>query len=139
MNTFDEEKIPALICGFLDPIAAEGDVVRGFLPEAWRDGYAAVWMIGGRDVIRDYVDGSQIIGITFDIRVRCAGEDVGDRIDVLGFYRRIADFVRENTVESDGSEGKIIVKAGASKSAIFESGEEEYRASYVFRFMKKTN
>ena len=111
--------------------------MRGFLPETWREGYASVWMIGGRDVIRDYVDGSQVIGITFDIRVRCAGEDPGDRIGVLGLFRRIADYVRDKSLESDGDEGKIVVRSGASKSAVFESGEEEYRAAYLFRFLKK--
>lgn len=136
MNTFDEEKIPIIICGFLDPIAADGDVVNGFLLEAWREGFASVSMSGGREIIRRYVDGSQIVGLPFEIRVRCGGESVGNRIDVLEFFRKIADFVGENDVEADCCEGRITVKTSPSKSAVFESGEEEYRAAYVFRYLR---
>ncbi len=135
----EEEKIPSLVCGFLNRIISDGDPVKGFLPEAWRDGWAAVRMVGGPDVIRDYVDGSQVIGLTFDIRVRCVGQDVGDRLDVLGFYKKIADHVRRNVFPIDGRECRIIVKANASKSAVFDSGEEEYRASYVLRYFRNND
>ncbi|MBE6541063.1 MAG: hypothetical protein E7672_01285 [Ruminococcaceae bacterium] len=136
MNMIEEEKIPSLICGFLDPICEDGDVVRGFLPETWRDGFASLRMTGGPDTVRSYVDGSGIIALTFEIRVRCEGEDVGDRLDVLEFYKKIADHVRGNMINLGGREGKIVVRSNASKSAVFSSGEEEYRAAYVLRYFR---
>lgn len=135
----EEDRIPALVCGFLNQIVTAEDPIEGFLPETWRDGWAALWMVGGPDVIRDYVDGSQVIGLTFDIRVRCIGRDVGDRLDVLGFYKKIADHVRKNKFPLEGHDCRIVVKTNASKSAVFDSGEEEYRASYVLRYFRKND
>ena len=133
-----DEKIPSLICKFFDEMCESGDVVQGFVPEAWRDGYASLRMTGGPDTVRSYIDGSGVITLTFEVRIRCEGESVGDRLDVLDFYKKIADYVRGNSLTVGGREGKIIVRSNASKSAVFSSGEEEYRAVYVLRYFKNS-
>lgn len=135
----DEIKIPELICQYLNGMG--GDIP--FVPEAWREGAAAVWLTGGGERIREYVDGSSVVGVPFDIRVRCVGRSVGDRLDAVGFFRAVAEYMRRTpmTELTDNSlpDARIEVVSGASKSAVFENGEEEYRAAYRLRWFDKNN
>lgn len=120
----DEIKIPEMICGYLNGMG--GDIP--FVPEAWRENSAAVWLTGGAERIREYVDGSAVVGVPFEIRVRCAGRSVADRLDAVQFFADIAEHIKTVAMEDDGAE--LEVTGGASKSAVYDNGEEEYRAAY---------
>lgn len=121
----DEIKIPELICGYLNGMGGSVE----FVPEAWREGSAAVWLSGGAERLREYVDGSAVVGIPFEIRVRCAGRSVADRLDAVQFFADIAEYIKSKPITKlDGA--KIEAMSGAAKSAVYENGEEEYRASY---------
>lgn len=120
----DEIKIPEMICGYLNGMG--GDIP--FIPETWREDSAAVWLTGGAERIREYIDGSAVIGIPFEIRVRCAGRAVSDRLDAVRFFTDIAEYIVK--IPMDDGSAKIEITGGAAKSAVYDNGEEEYRAAY---------
>jgi len=120
----DENRIPEFLCGYL----SAGIPGVTFVPETWREGCASLWITGG-GVEKTYVDGSRIMAVPFEIRIRCDGRTVGDRLDAAAFFAAVSDYI-------DTGNGDITVTSGASKSAIYDNGEEEYRASYVLRYFK---
>lgn len=129
----DEIKIPELICGYLNSMGGE----IPFVPESWREGSAAVWLTGGAKRIREYVDGSAVEAVPFEIRVRCAGKSVSDRLDAVQFFAEIAAYIKSVPM-ADTDNTKIEATGGAYKSAIYENGEEEYRAAYrLCRYCRK--
>lgn len=121
----DEIKLPELICGYLNGMGGEVP----FIPEVWRENCAVVWLTGGGEKLREYINGSYVMGIPFEIRIRCAGRSIGDRLDAVKFFADIAEYVKINS-PPELVDGKVEVTGGASKSAVYENGEEEYRASY---------
>ncbi len=138
-NNHEELRIPEMICEYLN---GSGSV---FLPETWRDGAACVSMTGGHEIYREYVDGSYIAGMPFDIRVRTprgTHNSIADKLDVASFYAALAEYIRTTplTPASDTlSDFKILPMAGGTpyKSAVYDDGAEEYRAGYMCRFFVK--
>ena len=126
--------IPA---GLADWLAESGTIP--FVPEAWREGAATVRLTGSMTAARSYVDGSQRLAVPFEVRVRCHGRAVSDRLDAVAFFRTLGWYVRTHLVPvfppRDGSDewirGEITEAGGPSKSAVYENGDEEYRAAYV--------
>lgn len=124
----DENRIPEFLCGFFN----DGDLGVTFVPEAWRDGCASLRLAGGGSE-KSYVDGSKIVSVPFEVRIRCDGRTIGDRLAVIALYGSISGLI-DNA--SPGNDWEISVTSGASKSAIYDSGEEEYRGAYVLRYKK---
>lgn len=132
----NEIRIPVLLCEYLNAMPSRGDI--GFVPEVWREGEAAVWLTGGVSAVREYVDGSAVMSVPFEIRVRCGCSSVAERLDAIAFFSLIENYVRSVPVTTDGEEvGKVLSTGGTFKSAIYENGDEEYRAAYTFRYFRK--
>ncbi len=108
-------------------------ILRGMgidvVPESWRDGCGSLWLSGALNQVKEYVDGSGVIDVPFEIRVRVPGRAVADRLRAAEYFRRAAVIMRGY---GDG-ECEFRVISGAVKSAVYENGEEEYRAAYVMR------
>lgn len=110
-----------------------------FVPEAWREGAATVRLTGGMTAARTYVDGSRRLAVPFEVRVRCRGYAVSDRLGAVDFFRILGQYVRTHLIpvfepEIEGGEwirGEVTEAGGPSKSAVYENGDEEYRAAYV--------
>jgi len=126
----DEIRIPTLICDYLGGC----DCGAEFVPEVWRDGYAAVWLSGGGECISEYIDGSSIVSVPFEVRIRCDGQSIGDRLDAVSFFACIADYIDSVPMEQDGC--SIRQTNGAQKSSVYDDGSEEYRAAYELRYFK---
>ncbi len=101
------------------------------VPEAWRDGYGSLWLTGSLSVVREYVDGGRVIDVPFEIRLRIRGDSVRSRLDALEYFAELGEAVKACP---RGEAYSLRILSGASKSAIFESGEEEYRGSFAIRF-----
>lgn len=120
----DENRIPEFLCGYFN------DMQTGttFVPETWREGCASLWITGG-GTEKTYVDGSRIMAVPFEIRIRCVGRTVGDRLEATAFFGALNRYI-----ENGGAD--ITVTSGAYKSAVYDNGEEEYRGSYVLRYYR---
>jgi len=118
----DENRIPEFLCSYFNA----GEPGISLVPETWREGCASLWITGG-STARTYVDGSKIAALPFEIRIRCRGRTVNDRLEAVAFFTEIRKII-------DAGWADITVTSGASKSAIYENGEEEYRASYVLKY-----
>ncbi|MBQ2544724.1 MAG: hypothetical protein II557_00405 [Clostridia bacterium] len=110
-----------------------------FVPEAWREGAATVRLTGSMTAARTYVDGSRRLAVPFEVRVRCRGRAVSDRLGAVDFYRQLGRYVRTHLMPvippADGAgawiRGEVTETGGPAKSAVYENGDEEYRAAYV--------
>ena len=132
----DEIRIPVLLCEYLNEMTARGDI--SFVPEVWREGEASVWLTGGVSASREYIDGSAVMSVPFEIRLRCGCSSVAERLDAIAFFSSVEDYARSTPVMHDGGEyGRVIPSGGTFKSAIYPSGDEEYRAAYSFRYFRK--
>ena len=120
----DENRIPEFLCEYFN----DSDPGAEIVPETWREGCASLWLTGG-GTEKTYVDCSKIAAIPFEIRIRCRGRTVSDRLEALSFFTVIGGIIASGQAD-------ITVTSGASKSAIYENGEEEYRASYMLRYHK---
>ena len=129
MDLMDENRIPEALCAYFN----EGDMGIVLVPETWREDCGSLWLTGGGGVEKAYVDETKIIGVPFEIRVRCRGRSVGDRLDVIALFGRISERIRCCPM---GEDCRISVSSGASKSAIYDNGEEEYRGAYVLKYRK---
>lgn len=130
----DEYSIPVLLCEYLNSMEED----TPFVPETWREGAATVMLSGGDSAVREYVDGSSVVSVPFEVHLRCSHTSIKCRLDAVEFFSRIASFVRETPVVLDGvALGEVSAVGGTFKSAVYENGEEEYRASYSFRYLKK--
>ena len=132
----DDIRIPVLLCEYLNGMPTRGSV--DFVPEVWREGEAAVWLTGGVAADREYIDGSAVMSVPFEIRLRCGCSSVAERLDAIAFFSAVEDYALSVPVTVSGEEyGRVIPKGGTFKSAIYENGDEEYRAAYSFRYFKK--
>ena len=132
----EEIRIPVLLCDYLNSMPSRGGI--RFVPEVWREGEAAVWLTGGVSAAREYIDGSAVVSVPFEIRLRCGSASVGERLDAISFFSSVEDFVRAvPVVLSAGESGSVTPVGGAFKSAILENGDEEYRAAYTFSYFRK--
>ena len=130
----DEYSYPVLLCEYLNNM----DTDTVFVPETWRGGAACVMLSGGEDTEREYIDGSARIKVPFEIRLRCSHKSVRERLDAVDFFTAVNAYVRDNPVPLDGGEyGRVSPVGGTFKSAIYENGEEEYRAAYSFGYYRK--
>ncbi|MCR4905706.1 MAG: hypothetical protein K6A33_06455 [Clostridiales bacterium] len=110
-----------------------------FVPETWREGAAVVRLTGSMTAARTYVDGSRRLAVPFEVRVRCHGRAVSDRLGAVEFYRTLGWFVRTHLMpvfpprdpSGEWIMGEITEAGGPAKSAVYENGDEEYRAAYV--------
>ncbi len=126
-----EWNVPQKLCGYLNGAAAVE-----ILPETWREGCAALWLTGGGSHRREYVDGSAMVEIPFEIRIRCEGNAAADRLRALDFFASLGDYIGRVSLMEEAEE-TVAMTSCASKSAVFEDGSEEYRASFAYRFLKK--
>ncbi len=132
----NEIRIPVLLCEHLNRMPERGEI--SFVPEVWREGEASVWLTGASSPSSEYIDGSGIMAVGFEIRLRCSNESIGRRLDAIAFFSAIEDYVRTYPVTSEGKAiGEIIPSGGSFKSAVYENGDEEYRAAYSFRYLRK--
>jgi hypothetical protein len=125
----NETRLPAAICEYLDG----SDCGIRFVPEVWRDGFASVWLTGGGKSVREYVDGSSIAAVPFEIRLRIEGESIADRLDAVAIFAKIDEYAKIVPV---GEEAYVKQTSGAVKSAVYDDGSEEYRAAYELRYLK---
>ena len=126
-----EWNVPQKLCGYLN-----GAATVEILPETWREGCAALWLTGGGSHRKEYVDGSAVAEIPFEIRIRCEGNAAADRLEALSFFAALGNYIGTVPMENGGEES-VQMTSCASKSAVFEDGSEEYRASFAYRFLKK--
>ncbi|MGN1346531.1 MAG: hypothetical protein ACI4V1_07075 [Eubacteriales bacterium] len=137
----DKEKrtVPELLCAYLN---GSGSV---FLPETWRDGAACVSLTGGYTVYREYVDGSYLAGLPFDVRIRtprASSASPAAKLDAAAFYAALAEYIRAVPMtEEDGerTDLRVLPTAGGTyhKAAVCDDGTEEYRAGYLLKFYGK--
>ncbi len=118
----DENRIPEFLCGYFNA----GGLGMIFVPETWRESCASLWITGG-GTEKTYVDGSRIMAVPFEIRIRCDGRTIADRLEAVSFFAAVSRYI-------DGGSADITVTSGASKSAVYDNGEEEYRGAYVLRY-----
>ena len=129
----EELKIPEALCAYLN---ASG--VAEFVPEVWREGAASVRLTGGVGAQSIYVDGSRLMSVPFEVRLRCPGRAIADRLTAVEIFRRLGSYVRTTPMPiGNGQFAEIRETGGASKSAVYENGEEEYRCGYVMRFFRE--
>ena len=132
----DEIRIPVLLCEYLNAMPSRGDIT--FVPEVWREGEASVRLTGGVSAAREYIDGSAVISVPFEIRLRCGSSSIAERLDAIAFFSAIEDYVRSVPVAvSDRDLGTVIPAGGTFKSSIYDNGDEEYRAAYSLRYFRK--
>ena len=100
--------------------------------EAWRSPgeensavkQAVLSLDGSRNTLREYIDGTKIIEAGFEVRLRVRADSLKDRLDAAEFFRKVSSAVSDNASES----------SGMTKSAIYENGDEEFRASYKIKY-----
>lgn len=117
----ESETLSELLCGFF----AEAAEIP-FVPEVWREGAASVRLTGAAYSVRDYVDGSGVTEVPFEIRVRCDGAAIRSRLDALALFASLADYARAH-VPAEGV--RVKPTSGGAKSAVYDDGTEEYRMS----------
>lgn len=126
----ETESLPALLCGFFSQSGAG----IPFVPEVWRDGAAAVWLTGSAYSVKEYVDGSAVVAVPFEVRVRCDGTAVKNRLDVLALFAGLAEYVKTHT-PADGI--RVLPTSGAAKSAVYDDGTEEYRMGMAVQLLHR--
>ena len=142
LYTGAEKRIPEILCDYL---SGSGSV---FLPETWREGAVCVSMTGGHEVYSEYVDGSYLAGIPFDVRIRKArsADSIADKLDAAAFFAALEDYLHDTPMPAyDGQlrDMKVLPASGkpyggaCHKSAVHEDGTEEYRAGYLLKFYVK--
>ena len=130
----DAYSYPVLLCEYLN---GSGTGIT-FVPEVWREGAACVMLSGGEVAVREYVNGSAVISVPFEIRLRCSCASVKDRLDAVDFFSAVNAYVKNTPLDcEDYTDGVVRPVGGTFKSAVYESGEEEYRSAYTFRYLKK--
>lgn len=110
--------------------------------EAWRDPkeenssvkQAVLSLDGSKNTVREYIDGSKIIEAGFEIRLRARADSLKDRLDAAEFFRKVSCAISDKTNEAF----TLGESSGMTKSAIYENGDEEFRASYTIKY-KETN
>lgn len=106
--------------------------------EAWRSPgeensavkQAVLSLDGSRNTLREYIDGSKIIEAGFEIRLRVRADSLKDRLDAAEFFRKVSLAVSDNA----GENFTLNESSGMTKSAIYENGDEEFRASYKIKY-----
>ncbi len=129
----NEKLIPEIICDCLSGI---GGVT--FVPEAWRDGCASVFLTGGVSC-RRYFDGSATESVPFEVRVRAAGRSLADRLSAVRLFANIDGLIdaRGSCFECEEiADIEIKAAGGVRKSAVYENGSEEYAAPYIFEYYR---
>ena len=106
--------------------------------EAWRDPreenssvkQAVLSLDGSKNTVREYIDGSKIIEAGFEVRLRVRADSLKDRLDAAEFFRKVSSAV------SDKTNGFFSIgeSSGMTKSAVYENGDEEFRASYKITY-----
>lgn len=106
--------------------------------EAWRSPgeensavkQAVLSLDGSRNTLREYIDGTKIIEAGFEVRLRVRADSLKDRLDAAEFFRKVSSAVSDNASESF----TLSESSGMTKSAIYENGDEEFRASYKIKY-----
>lgn len=106
--------------------------------EAWRSPgeensavkQAVLSLNGSRNTLREYIDGTKIIEAGFEVRLRVRADSLKDRLDAAEFFRKVSLAVSDNAGESF----TLSESSGITKSAIYENGDEEFRASYKITY-----
>lgn len=106
--------------------------------EAWRSPgeensavkQAVLSLDGSRNTFREYIDGTKIIEAGFEVRLRVRADSLKDRLDAAEFFRKVSLAVSDNAGESF----TLSESSGMTKSAIYENGDEEFRASYKIKY-----
>ena len=106
--------------------------------EAWRSPgeensavkQAVLSLDGSKNTLREYIDGSKIIEAGFEVRLRVRADSLKDRLDAAEFFRKVSSAVSNNESESF----TLSESSGMTKSAIYENGDEEFRASYKIKY-----
>ena len=106
--------------------------------EAWRSPgeensavkQAVLSLDGSKNTLREYIDGSKIIEAGFEVRLRVRADSLKDRLDAAEFFRKVSLAVSDNA----GENFTLNESSGMTKSAIYENGDEEFRASYKIKY-----
>ena len=106
--------------------------------EAWRSPgeensavkQAVLSLDGSKNTLREYIDGSKIIEAGFEVRLRVRADSLKDRLDAAEFFRKVSSAVSDNAGESF----TLSESSSMTKSAIYENGDEEFRASYKIKY-----
>ena len=120
-----------------DIISFFGERGISLTAEAWRSPgensavkQAVLSLDGSRNTLREYIDGSKIIEAGFEVRLRVRADSLKDRLDAAEFFRKVSLAVSDNAGESF----TLSESSGMTKSAIYENGDEEFRASYKIKY-----
>ena len=106
--------------------------------EAWRSPgeensavkQAVLSLDGSRNTLRKDIDCTKIIEAGFEVRLRVRADSLKDRLDAAEFFRKVSSAVSDNAGESF----TLSESSGMTKSAIYENGDEEFRASYKIKY-----
>ncbi len=106
--------------------AAAGAEASSEASEIKASSEALISLVGTKNTVRVYIDGTSLAEYGFEVRLRVRADSVRDRLDAMSFFERVNEAVKACR-EDDFS---LEISSGVSKSAIYENGDEEYRASY---------
>lgn len=106
--------------------------------EAWRNPgeensavkQAVLSLDGSKNTVREYIDGTKIIEAGFEVRLRVRADSLKDRLDAAEFFRKVSSAVSDKTSDNF----TLSESSGMTKSAIYENGDEEFRASYKITY-----
>lgn len=112
--------------------ALSGALGVEFIPETWRDGCVSVFLAGGSEKKRTYVDGSAIAELSLEVKARSVMRSEADRLRVIDILSSISS-LREISL-GDG-ESAVLCSAGyVKKMKTYENGSEEYTCPIVLRY-----
>ena len=108
---------------------------REVIPETWRDGCVSVFLAGGGERVRSYVDGGVVVALPLDIKMREVVRCEADRLRVLDVLAEIADAAEAGISLGTGVEYAKLSPAGSAKKVkSHENGSEEYVSPFVLEY-----
>ena len=138
MYIWDDECLLRGLCDLFNSFEARP---CDFMPETLTEHLpaASVSGISGSRRIREYIDGSALWEVPFEIRLRIDGNSPSDRLRALSFFEEFGDWVEDLSIcipENTKSIGSIRLSDGPVKAAEYDSGDTEFRAEYVLKYRR---
>lgn len=131
----DETRIAHIICDWLN--AAADDIGITFTPHVQRDNTACVCIRGGDVHASDYIDGSAVIFLPFDIKIKRRTDSAADVAAVMTVFGNIESRATSSSPDiGEGVPADIAVRTRAEKTKSYSDGCDEYSASYDFIYFK---
>ncbi len=96
---------------------------------------AAGVFLKGDTIPKTYVDGTSVVTVPFEVRIRINAVSPREKLDILEHFSALAAYVKAHPLQAMGIQD-IKVTEGWEKTAIFPSGEEEYGMGFCVKVKK---